>query len=74
VALSTPPDEVCSQFYEIMGLRSVEDLVISFRYMCHTLEGSAVGNKSNSLSTLTKISVNKIQIKIHLRLSMELII
>lgn len=74
MAFSISLDEVCSQFYELMGLRSVESLVISFRCMCHALEGSAVGNKSNSPSTLTKISVNKIKIKIHLRLSMEMII
>jgi hypothetical protein len=74
VFLSIPPDEVCSQFYKIMGLRSIERLVISHRCMCHALEGSAVGNKSNSLNTITKSSVNKIQTKIYLRFSMEMII
>jgi hypothetical protein len=55
VVLSIPPDEICSQFYEIMGLRSVESLVISHRCMCHALEGSGVGNKRNSHSTRTEI-------------------
>ena len=74
VVLSIPPEEICSQFYEIMGLRSVESSVICHRFMCHALEGSAVGNKCKSLSNTTKSSVNKIQIKIHLRLSMGMII
>ena len=74
MVLSIPPDEVGSQFYEIMGLRSVGSLVVSYWCMRHALEGSAVSNKSNSLSTITKSSINKIQIKIRLRLSVEVII